>query len=303
MGWLDPVTAGLSLSLFAAGVTILYLYGREGPSPLDALDRTVTEEKEISAIERMMLRLEIGKARATELRWFEKAGSAMGIIAFLGTGGALVIQVVQNAALEQQSEIDANQLAPLRAQSERAEKLLQPIVNSIIDDFEESGSRPNADQRELLQFAIDRWLTAPPSTDPAYVDNLKKAFRAALITKDFAAALAIADRLGQDFPKTNPSEQISLFEYAYTSGYGMAEKPRIQKLLLDKSRSAALPKEAQLRLFAIARNVGVLSEEQAVAKVAEIFRIDSTEAAVKLTRQGIRLADNRRRFSNARNQN
>lgn len=292
MTGLSPLTVFLGIGLVAALIVILYMYGKDDPADINSLKAEIASAPELGPIDRITLLIEAGRLQSATMAWHERALSAMGVVTFLGALGALIVQAVQNTALEQKSALETNKLELFRAQADRAQKLMEPVVGSIIRNFEQNGARPSADEKELLSFAIDQWLAAPPVDEKYSIEDLKRAFRAALIVSDYAAALAAANRLGRDFPsQTNPAEQVSLFEYAYITGWGQSERRRIGELLtLPGSR---MPPDVELRLIAVARGVGLLKEAQAIARAARASGLSAEAAAGRLEELGLRLRKSR----------
>ena len=287
----NPLTIFLGISLIGAMLVIVFLYGREDNVTIARLQTDIEQQTGLTPLDRLTLRLEAARLQATNIVWIEKAVSAMGVIAFVGALGALVAQTIQNAALEQKSELEMSQLELFQKQADRAQALLQPVVGSVIQNFEQSGSRPTHDERELLSFAIDQWLAAPETNDNSYREDLKRAFRASLIVADYSAALDAANKLGRDFPQTNPAEQVSLFEYAYITGHGFAERERIRALL--DAPSGTIAHNAELRLIAIARATRLLDERDAVIRASKASGLPLVKAASRLQKLGMRLRQSR----------
>lgn len=286
------ITAALAFgsALAFAVLIIFFQHARSERDGFASIEEAAIADPTLDSAAKIALRLKIAEARSAATPWYHRAISAMGVIGFVAALVAVITQAFQNAALEQKSTIDDRQISIVRSQSERAERLLSPIVESVVNTFDRQGVSPSTEEKELLRFAVDRWLSEPPSETPAYKENMLKAFHAALLSNEYAEAVQISDRLGPNISQANPVEQASVIEYLFVSGFESATAPKIQRLLKTPGN---MPTRSQLRIVAIASAIGLIGNREATLRAAQILRTDQAAAAIPLARIGTSLRQER----------
>lgn len=285
----------LAIITLAAGLVtalgiIFFERRRSGKDIFSDLEEEIQLSSSLDEETKIRLKLESKRAKEEAGPWYHAAASSMGVVAFVAALAAVMVQAFQNAALQSQSTLEAEQLQLFRAQNERAMSVVDPIVQSILDDFDQRGSTPSQNEKEVLQFAIDRWLSQGTQEGEEYRQELLKAFRAALLANDYASAVQIADRLGVDIDKANKVDQIGLIEYLYISGVGPSVQPHLCRALAD---TTGIPPTKQVKLFAIALSMGLIDDIGAVRSVARAERVSEEIATQSLRRQVVALRKSR----------
>jgi hypothetical protein len=125
---------------------------------------------------------------------------------------------------------------------------------------------------------------------PEYKEEMLNAFRAALIAGDYAAAVRIHDRLGENVAYANKVEQISVIEYLFTTGLGSSAEADICRLLATPGR---LPSSQHIKLLAIALNMGLVDDRDAVVRATRILSTDAQSARDQLRRSGVHMREAR----------
>ena len=290
--WETVVIAALLIGLiFAIGIIFAERWRSfrdEGPD----IGEEIRDSSNLGDETKFQLMLEANRVRNESMPWYHRAASSMGVVAFAAALAAITIQAFQNAALQSQSQLEAEQLELFRAQNERAIAVVDPIVASVLDDFNSRGSVPSQSEKELLRFAVDRWLSQPEQEGEAYREEMLRAFRASLLAEDFPAAVRISDRLGTDIDLANKVDQIGIIEYLYVSGVAPSVQPQVCRLLQNTS---GIPSAQLNRLFAIGLLMGLVDGESAARRASVASRVTLEAAANDIRRQTVLLRESRER--------
>lgn len=281
------------ITLFIINLVVLIIYllwmykNRTKQTELDKIWQNITAKANPTPADLTAI-AEVAKARQTEVRWFERSVSTIGILAFFSMIIATTIQTINSAKTDIESSNVKQEIKVLEAQRATWKKLLKSLSEVIV--LKQLNGKIEESEKDVLRQRVQDLEDA----DSGKVEDEKERFKIylALGRHDQASALLQkSSALAQD---TSPENLILLAETSYVDGArgqtnlflsqfepNLSKQPidwQVRFFVLKAALSGDLP--AYAKDVAAVKRVDLPVAEQLIAEQVEELKQRAVKRAV-----------------------
>ena len=237
-------------------------------SELDNIWYHITSKPDPS-MEDIKVIAEIAKVRQSEVPWYERSLSTLGIIAFFSMLIGTSVQTINSAKAEIESSSLRQEIKVLESQRSVWNKLIKGLSEVIVLKQSSTGKLEKSEE-EVLQQRLGYIEESETSGNKNDLEKLK----IYLALKQYAEASALIDNSTLVADEASPETLLFLAEVSFVDGAKGRAKSLLKKFETELSKQ---PVEWQLRFFVI--SAALSSDPKAYSKeVAALKHIELNEA-------------------------
>jgi hypothetical protein len=260
--------AGLFL-IYAMGVTLsLFILARKCHSP-SGRDLESLKLEELSPLQRLEALARIAEIRKSEISWYERSISTLGVIAFFSMLLATTAQTIKAGLDEIRAERLKQELHQLEEQKSELVSVVAQVSKAVLQEYQRSGSLDQGG-KQLLASRLRTLVTLEPKTRNQALEQ----FDLALVLREFAAATEVLDEHSDLIDEQNPTDRITMAEYFLISGDEDSARSEIARVKPDLSRLGAPPRLRAIFVMAALDP----SNSALVREVADLLHINEPRA-------------------------
>lgn len=270
-------TVVIILSIYALTSTLILLYQQKRKPKLSASGDELA--KLASAMqkptEKADVLVEIIKLEQSQIPWWERAFSTIGIIALASMSVAATVQTLNATFVQEKLDQSERQVSQLKKEIGESTELLATMSKMILEQYRDFGRRDTTAVR-LLNFRLDQILNTLAPT----AEQLKDAYAISLALEQYDVALSILNQHPDIMSTTLVADRVTLAEFYVLSGALEQAKPLIETVAPDYAR---LDKSIKMR-FLVVDSV-LHGSDKNVAAVQALLKISPEEAKVALEKK------------------
>ncbi len=265
----------IALALFSllCCLMIFYLYaagskGRDGSIRNELrvlIDGLGDAEKKINAL------VELSKVLTSQIPWWERSLSSIGVIAFVSMTLATTVQTTKSILTESKLVEVNTEMDELQSKIDNAESLIKSIADVTLKQRIAHGLLDEGGE-EILEHRLASLTQRERMTDTEALE----AYSIAMALGRYKSAVSIIEGYETLLTSTGPSDLVSLAEYYYLVGIEEKSSNMLADVML---RSEHLSQGAEIR--AIILSVGLrmnIEKPEAIRKVQSILNVPEPKA-------------------------
>lgn len=213
----------------------------------------------------------LAEVRKSELRWFEKALSTIGVVAFVAMTVTTAVQTIRAAVQEQEAKQWESRVSAMRERVADADLVIVSVSRALLDRASRA-SLLTDDEKRILRYRLENLLSRPRLEDP----EVDEVMSLAIVLREFSVGVDLIERKPSLLQSARLVDQLAFAEYYYLIGSADAAKRLADRVWLQVGE---LPPQAQLRAVVIRVVLGQQSQSDAVSDVNRLLRVTTTEAS------------------------
>jgi hypothetical protein len=254
-------------SLGLTGYLIKLFWTRNKNTELDAIWKAITSKADPSAAD-LTAMAEVAKARQSEIHWFERSVSTIGIVAFFSMIIATTIQTINSAKIDIDSSNVKQEIKVLESQRVTWKKLLKSLSEVIV--LKQLNGRLEESEKDVLRQRLQDLEDA----DSGKPEDERERLKLYLALGRHENASALVEKSSAVAADTTPENLILLAETSYVDGAKGRANTFLNKFEPTLSKQ---PVDWQVRFFVLKAALSAAPTDYA-KDVAAVKGIDTAEA-------------------------